>query len=451
MTPISARSISRRDFIRLFGIGTGATILSGGALIGCGRSGSGNELLVWYWGEQEAQGMKQFMERAAKSYAEKNDTPVKTVLQESDTLYTAFRTAAKSGSGPDVQFFWGGTQALEDVWMGNVAPLSDNVPKSWLENIPRQSRRETFWNGKQWGLPFYQIGTAWAYNKKLFAKAGLDPENPPETWPDFLAALEKLKALDVAPIGSGFKDGYLGGWLISYMGDQNLDSIDEAIAVFRGDAEYSGDKYTEWVFRLKELIDGGFLNSDILSIDLYQGQDLFATEKAAITNSIQPQMVNWERSMGSDTVGVMLTPSFGSGTLANKASTPSQVLTITSFADQKEDAASFLEYLHTPEVMKRMYEQSGAVAPDKRFQKDWLNANIDLQFAEWASERPNFWYQYYYPFPFERAGVTPATQMLFEANGTPQEAIGMMQGAIKDWREQHPEQVKAYNNWHLLD
>ena len=33
--------------------------------------------------------------------------------------------------------------------------------KNW-NNIPAGQRAETFWDGKQWGVPFYQIGTFWA-------------------------------------------------------------------------------------------------------------------------------------------------------------------------------------------------------------------------------------------------------------------------------------------------
>ncbi len=58
---------------------------------------------------------------------------------------------------------------------------------------PRRLPAETFWDGKQWGFPFYEINTAFAYNKKMFARAGLDPENPPTTWDDFVAALTALK------------------------------------------------------------------------------------------------------------------------------------------------------------------------------------------------------------------------------------------------------------------
>ena len=456
---MGSQPLDRRNFLRVLGIGAGLVAVPGlasacGSDQGDNSGNAGGDLLVWYWGEQEAAGMKKWFEGMVGRYNSSGTDKAgeaKAVLQESDTLYTAFRTAAEAEKGPDVQFFWGGTQSLEDVWMGNVAPLSDFVPDSFIQQLDTDARRETFWDGKQWGMPFYQIGTAWAYNKKMFAAAGLDPENPPATWDDFIAALGALKKSGVVPLGAGFKDAYLGGWLISYLGGQNFDSIDEAIAVFRGDADYAGPKYTEWLDRLKELIDRGFFNDDVLSLDLYQGQQLFESQKAAITNSVQPQIVGFERKLGADTVGVMRTPVYGTGELADFFPAPSQVLTITSFSPRKDRAAKFLEYLHEPDVMKSMYDACGAIAPDNRFDPAWLNTEADKTMAEWKQTLPNFWYQYYYPFPFERDGVTPAVQQLFQPGGSVQKATEIMQAAIEKWKRQQPAQVEAYKQWQLLD
>ena len=450
-------TFGRRRFLQA-GLLTAGAVGLPGVLAACGLGDSssekaGGDLTVWYWGEQEAAGMKSFMDSTVKAYNDSGKDaggPVRQVLQESDTLYTAFRTAAEAKKGPDVQFFWGGTQALEDVWMGHVAPLDAWVPKSLLDNVPTDTRRETYWDGKQWGMPFYEINTAFAYNKKMFTKAGLDPDQPPTTWDDFIATLDALKKSGVTPFGAGFKDAYLGGWLISYFGPQNFDSVEDAIAPFRGDVEYSGEKYVGWLERIKELIDKGYFNDDVLSLDLYQGQQLFESGRAAITNSVQPQIVGFQRSMGADTVGVMLSPTWGDGKLAKFFPGASQVLTLTSFSPRKERGAKFLEYLHEPAVMKAMYDASGAITPDKNFDPAWLTSPIDKRMAELKSGLPSLWYQYYYPFPFERDGVTPAVQQLFQPGGSVQAGEKMLQEGIAKWKREQKAQVEAYKKWELL-
>ena len=103
------------------------------------------KLLIWYWGEQEAPGMQSFMDKAVQVYMQENpNITVDAVLQESNSLYPAFRAAAAAKAGPDIQYFWGGTQALPDAWMGNLAPISDYWTQDELNHIPAGQRAETY-------------------------------------------------------------------------------------------------------------------------------------------------------------------------------------------------------------------------------------------------------------------------------------------------------------------
>lgn len=450
--------LSRRGFLRLSGV-AGVSAAAASLLASCsssGSSGSGGgkvNLLVWYWGEQEAPGMQNFMKKAVARYnSQQSKVTVTAVLQSSDSLYSAFATAAQAGKGPDIQYLWGGTQALGDVWLGYCAPLSDYIDASWLrENIPQAALAQTNWGGKQWGMPFYQIGTAFPYNKKMFADAKLNPDEPPVTWDDYTTALSKLKKIGVSPIGAGFKDQYLGGWLASYFGQQNFDTIEDAIAPFRGSVKYEGPKYTEWINQVQGLVKSGFFNDDVQSINLYQGQNLFTARKAAIVTSVQPQITSFYRTMGgNDTVGVMRSPAFGTGKFANSFGAPAQVLLLTKFSPHKEEAANFLKFLHTPAMMHLMYQESGAICPDNKFDTSWFDTETDKTMWHWQQTLPNFWYQYYYPLPFETNGVNPGLQQLWQPNGSVTAAVASMQGAINKWSEQTPEQLSAYKTWKPL-
>jgi len=450
-------SVSRRGFLKLSGtagLGAAAAALLASCSSGSGGSGGGPvDLLVWYWGEQEAPGMKSFMTKAVAKYnSMQSKVKVTAVLQSSDSLYSAFAAAAKAGKGPDIQYLWGGTQALGDVWLGYCAPLSDHIDQSWLDShIPKSALAQTNWGGKQWGLPFYQIGTAFPYNKTMFKDAGLNPEEPPTSWDAYLTALSKLKKLGVSPIGAGFKDQYLGGWLASYFGQQNFDSIDDAIAPFRGTTQYAGAKYTQWIEKVQELVQGGFFNDDVQSINLYQGQNLFTAKKAAIVTSVQPQITQFYRSMGgADTVGVMRSPAFGTGKYANSFGAPAQVLLLTKFSQHPDEAAAFLKFLHTPAMMQLMYQESGAICPDTDFDTKWFNTETDKTMWQWQQTLPDVWYQYYYPLPFETNGVDPGLQQLWRSGGSVDSAVSTMQAAIAKWEKQSPAEQRAYKQWKPL-
>lgn len=58
----------------------------------------------------------------------------------------------------------------------------------------------------QYGLPFVASTRLLFYNKTLFARAGLDPDAPPETWDQLAGAAARLKASDV-PVPYGLPLG----------------------------------------------------------------------------------------------------------------------------------------------------------------------------------------------------------------------------------------------------
>lgn len=428
-------------------------------LAGCGgssaapatqESGSDDTVLrVWWWGEQEAPGMQAAMDEIGKRFNEMNNgLKVELVLQESESLYTAFRAAAQSNQAPDIQFFWGGTQALEDVWLGNCLPLSDYMPAEELAQLPEDQAKETFWDGKQWGWPFYQLGNVFAYNKTMFKEAGLDPETPPATWEEFIDACEKLKAKGYTPLGFGAKDEYLGGWLVSYFGQQNFDSKEDLVKMVKGETKPSDPKNMEWLVRIKELVDKGYINDDVLSLDLYQGQDLFAAEQVAMTIHPQSLSASLEKTMGKDVVGIMPAPSFGTGKFANSVGIPCQVFTISKDCKVPEKAVEFLKYLHTEEVMKLIYDKAAVVTPDKRFKNEWLNTEVDKTVENWKTEgRSLYWMQYNYPFEYERTGVIPAIQSILGKTATAEDAAKMLDESLEAWRLTAPEQLEAYNKF----
>ncbi len=61
-------------------------------------------------------------------------------------------------------------------------------------------------DGKMLSMPFNSSTCVMYYNKDAFKKAGLDPEKPPVTWPEFFDYARKLKA-------SGMEGGYTTSWI----------------------------------------------------------------------------------------------------------------------------------------------------------------------------------------------------------------------------------------------
>ena len=413
-----------------------------------GSDGATKKLTVWYWGEQEAPGYKAYMEEIVNRYEDRYpDIKVEAVLQESDTLSSAFRTAEAAGAGPDVQFIWGGCFTLEDVWLGNLVPISDYITEEQLSDIQPYALAETYWDGKQWGVPSYQLMFGVAYNKKMMADAGIDPETPFTTWDEFMNCCAKLKAAGYTPLGFGMKDGYLPGWMAFYLAQQNLDSPNDVIDCFRGMGSYTDQKYSGWLTLVKELYDKGYTNDDIQTLDFYQGQQLLESGQAAITFHTNGYAATLEKSMGEDVIGFTLQPKYGKGKLADTVIAAGQAYTIPKSAKDKEGAAQFILFLLEEDNLKLLYEKSHAIYPSVNFKAEWLDSSTDMKALDWLQTKRGFIYQYFYPPMFEYEGIVPVVQKMFSENLSPSDAAKELDDVIVKWAEQNPEQEAAVQKW----
>ncbi|HZS81846.1 MAG TPA: sn-glycerol-3-phosphate ABC transporter substrate-binding protein UgpB [Stellaceae bacterium] len=118
-------------------------------------------------------------------------------------VMTAAIAAFRSGNAPDVvQMFEVGTATMMAA-KGAVKPVYELMketgePFDPANYIPAVRGYYSTPDGKMLSLPFNSSTPIMWYNKDAFVKAGLDPEKPPLTWPDTIAATKKLKAAGIA-------------------------------------------------------------------------------------------------------------------------------------------------------------------------------------------------------------------------------------------------------------
>ena len=76
-----------------------------------------------------------------------------------------------------------------------------------------------------YAIPQQPYAVLFFYNKDLFAQAGITAV--PQTWADFMAACEKLKAIGVEPVtfDDAYRDQFIGGYLSSAMGSDWVDQL----------------------------------------------------------------------------------------------------------------------------------------------------------------------------------------------------------------------------------
>jgi raffinose/stachyose/melibiose transport system substrate-binding protein len=414
-----------------------------------GQSGAGAEkvsLTIWWWGEQEAPGAEKWMADTVKAYqAAHPEVSFQTVLQSTDDLVPAFKTAAAAKQGPDIQYFWGGVWTLEDAWAGSLVPISDYMPASEYKHFISNVERE--YEGKLWGMGWYLSGNSMAYRKDSFKKAGLAPEGNYVPWADFLKACSQLKGAGIIPIAGGLKDGWFGGWIWQLLGKQGLDSAEDFKKASVGEAKFTDARYADWWSRLNDLKQAGYWNADINSLGYQEGQDLFVRGEAAMIFGNDTFYPGWMKQVGQENFGVMKIPLWGKGKLAPTYTVTAQGLGITSWCAHKKAAADVLVFMHTKQRLEAWYADTGVFPADDRFDTSKVAIPQMKQVFQWikGDAGPNL--ENFIPSILDEQGNFAGCQLLFAGEKTPAECAELQQTVIEKWRKDSPEAVENFRKW----
>jgi len=115
------------------------------------------------------------------------------------TYQTTLRQSLlSSNTAPDFFKWWSNFRIKPLVDEGLLEDVSD----IWAEGVksgvwPKTVSGEVTFKGKQYAIPYHYSHWGVIYNKKVFQELGI---TIPKTWDQFIAACEKIKASDRAPI-----------------------------------------------------------------------------------------------------------------------------------------------------------------------------------------------------------------------------------------------------------
>jgi raffinose/stachyose/melibiose transport system substrate-binding protein len=404
-------------------------------------------LTYWYWAESDAPGANNWLKKEVALY-EKAHPKVKisVVIQSTDTLTSAFTTAAQTRSGPDIATQWATLPTLTPAWGGASVPISDYVPASETKNWI--GTPENVSGGKLWAMPQYLLGIPFVWNKALFKKAGLNPNNGPKTWVAFLADAKKLKAAGITPFGMGNKDGYGGAWFFSLIGKQNLNSIDQLKAAMIGKAKFSQPVFSGFYQALADLRKLGYLNSDVASISFEQGFQLFGQKKVGMSWGTDGNVASWEKQLGSKAMGVSSIPVWGKGKLATSYdTTQSSDAFITKWSKHPRAAAQFLMFLHSPQALKSWYAATGVFPADKRFPPALVTDPIAKQMLALDQSAVSVWPENFVPPQVDGNADLAAGELITSGSGSPADAVKLWESELSKWKSQHPDEFRNYTKW----
>jgi multiple sugar transport system substrate-binding protein len=169
---------------------------------GCGGGGDGKTIRFWqFWDVAVIRPMIDQFEAAHPGIkVEVEQLTWKSGLEK-------IQASLASGTQPDICEL-GSTWLPRFSYDGVLEDLTD-VYQSQADSFLMWE--SAIWEGRAFGLPWVQGSRALFYNRELFRRAGLDPDRPPETWDELLAAASALDALapDVKGFGQNLGERYV--------------------------------------------------------------------------------------------------------------------------------------------------------------------------------------------------------------------------------------------------
>ncbi len=423
-------------------------LLAGGQKEPAGKAAA-RTARIWIWGEDEAPGLNDFVQKVGTMYEERIDPTVRWEVTnlDIDEIYTGFYAAEEAKNAPELHTLWGGILGFEPAWAGHLVPLSDYVSKETLSHVLPPLRHDGYWNGKDWLIPLYVNPWPLMINKSVWKSSGVDPENLPTTWAGFLQAIRAIKAGGYTPWCVGIKDGFYGTWFPAILQHQLYDSASDYLKAVVGIERLDRAPHDRRWYMVAQLRDNGAFNPDVNSLSLAEGQDLFLRGDVGILHaSGNAYMAMVAKELGEDNVKIWIPPVDSTARSAGTMPLSSQPVGIPATAKYKEDAGKFLDYFYSKEIQNLMYKEISVFSGSDELERSTMKTDLDRALYDLAQKKPGMTYPWLHPGAIEEASYA-ITQSLLAGNIDAAEAASQYEQAAEKWRADNPEELKNVKIW----
>lgn len=278
-------TLDRRTLLRLAGAGG---LVSAGLLTGCAGFDATTELpdvtgeydgpplTLRFWNGLTGGDGPVMRKLLAEFTSQHPNITVEMYALPWSNFYQKFPAAVASGLAPDLGLMHN-FQVATNAVRGVITPVDSIMPTLGLteSDYPATVWQSGVLEGRRYSVPLDVWPDSLFYNRRVLGEAGLDPDRPPQTGDDYLAALETLRgkgiqghwlpAVDPQGVGRGFDS------LLWQHGGTHYDEAGSA-ALFDSDA---GRAALNWQ---RTLIDSGFSPRNVSGSD---GNTAFKNDKNA--------------------------------------------------------------------------------------------------------------------------------------------------------------------------
>jgi ABC-type glycerol-3-phosphate transport system substrate-binding protein len=157
------------------------------------------------------------IEEIFKDFREKTGVTVEESPIGHEDFKSGILVRAAGNNLPDVFSYWAGARTQFVIDHGALRPIDDMWAANGLDAIVAKSVADgaTVYDGKHYLVPFGYHYAGMFYNTQVMAEAGVT--QMPQTWDEFLAMCEALKAKGVTPIALGSKNRWPAQFWFDYL------------------------------------------------------------------------------------------------------------------------------------------------------------------------------------------------------------------------------------------
>lgn len=333
--------------------------------------------VVDFWSFWGSEIRRPIIDKIVADFNESQDEiEVKHTFSPWGDIWTKELAAIAAGDPPDVVINDINATAIR-AQEQQAMNLSEFYDESFSEQFYPELWNATLYEDESYGIPFNTDTRVLFYNKDAFEEAGLDPEDPPETWEELEEYAAKLDVkngddydrLGFYPLwGVGYDVWLLNANGENYFGkDNNVDNV-------KIDTEKNVE-VLNWLKSWRDRIGEDTVNAYQAQIDSQQGNPFFSGDLAMIVQ--QPTFYTQIRDYAEDlNFGVAQLPAYEAGSEQTSWG-GGFVAEIPKGSSDPEAAWKFIEYL------------TGAES-----QEYWAVQNFDnvanIEAAEAAAESDEF-------------------------------------------------------------
>jgi len=369
------RKTTKKAFTGMMAAALGITLLAGCGATGEKSADGNNDKVTIEFFSSKSENIQTF-EGLIEEFEKQNPT-IDVELNSPPEAGTVLKTRLTKNDLPDLMAIAGATY----VDMAEAGVLEDFTDSPYLEKIQPTylgmiDKLEAGAEEGTFGIPYVTNANGMMYNKDKLAELGLEV---PQTWDEFVAALETAKDAGEIPIYFTLKDAWTGmiPWntLAGNLGPENFAELKNS-----GEASFGKD-FQEVADKMKTLLQYG--HSDNFGIGYGDGNNAFANGEGVFYiqgNWAIPEIL---KANPDANIGLVPMP-VGNNPEQNKLPSAIDVtLTMSADTEHKEEAKRFIEFLLEPEQATRYNdEQTGFSAINGVLQENPIMEGVKPNFEE---------------------------------------------------------------------